>query len=206
LLTWETLEDAGQVPEALAGTDVGVFLGISTGDYARLLDRRGERRDDGHAVTGNAASLGANRISYVFDWRGPSVALDTACSSSLVAVHLACRALRDGEAAMALAGGVNLVLDPEVSASLHRAGNGQGRIFRPAGAEHHFELRVILLEKAGKILFKPGLQPAERLQQRDRREIPGGGKRLAPAKANRRHNDQDQITGATQQSRQCKKK
>ncbi len=73
-------------------------------------------------MTGNAASLAANRLSYLFDFRGPSLAVDTACSSSLVAVELACRALRSGEATLALAGGVNLILSSEIAANFARAG------------------------------------------------------------------------------------
>ncbi len=92
-VAWEALEDAGQVPERLAGTAVGVFVGISTNDYGRL--QRDEAREaDAYVVTGNAASIAANRLSYLFDFRGPSLAIDTACSSSLVAVHLACQSLR----------------------------------------------------------------------------------------------------------------
>ena len=69
-------------------------------------------RIDAYAGTGNALSIAANRISYLFDFRGPSLAIDTACSSSLVAVHLACCSLWNGESTLALAGGVNLILSP----------------------------------------------------------------------------------------------
>ena len=89
-MAWEALEDAGQAPERLAGTPVGVFVGISTNDYAFLQAERGGAAI-GHRVTGNAGSIAANRISYFFDFRGPSLAIDTACSSSLVAALLACR-------------------------------------------------------------------------------------------------------------------
>ena len=81
---------------ASRGTSVGVFVGISTNDYAQLQAMRGGA-SHGYRITGNAASIAANRISYHFDFQGPSLAVDTACSSSLVAVHLACRSLRDGE-------------------------------------------------------------------------------------------------------------
>jgi acyl transferase domain-containing protein len=115
-VAWEALEDAGQAPERLAGEPVGVFVGISTDDYSRL-HRRSVGAGDVYDLTGNAASVAANRLSYQFDFRGPSLAVDTACSSSLVAVQLACQALHAGEASLALAGGVNLILSPEVSAS-----------------------------------------------------------------------------------------
>ncbi len=110
-VAWEALEDAGQVPERLAGSDTGVFVGISTNDYATV--RAGDLRlVDAYTGTGNALSVAANRLSYFYDFHGPSIAIDTACSSSLVAVHLACRSLRDGECAVALAGGVNIILSP----------------------------------------------------------------------------------------------
>lgn len=107
-VTWEALQDAGQVPERLAGAETGVFIGISTNDYGRL-QWNDFAQIDAYAGTGNALSIAANRISYLFDFRGPSIAIDTACSSSLVAVHLACRSLRSGEFTLALAGGVNLI-------------------------------------------------------------------------------------------------
>ena len=92
-VAWEALEDGGQVRERLAGTQAGVFIGISNNDYGRmqLSDPRRHRRVRGHR---QRTEHRANRISYLFDFRGPSIAIDTACSSSLVAVHLACRSLR----------------------------------------------------------------------------------------------------------------
>jgi len=120
-VAWEALEDAGQPPERLAGAAVGVYVGIATNDYRRLSWESPEG-GDAYTVAGNAASIAANRLSYAFDFRGPSLAVDTACSSSLVAVHLACEAIRTGEAALALAGGVNLILAPEVMASFSKAG------------------------------------------------------------------------------------
>jgi amino acid adenylation domain-containing protein len=120
-LAWEALEDGGQAPDCWAGAAVGVFVGIATNDYAQLQAMQGGA-SDGYRITGCAASIAANRISHYFDFRGPSLAIDTACSSSLVAVHLACRSLRDGESDLAMAGGVNLILLPEVLASFKKAG------------------------------------------------------------------------------------
>lgn len=119
-VAWEALEDAGLAPGKLAGTQTGVFIGISTGDYGQLLldDCRNIDVFDG---TGNASSIAANRLSYILDLRGPSIALDTACSSSLVAIHIACQSLRSRESDLALAGGVNLILSPEVSVKLSQA-------------------------------------------------------------------------------------
>ncbi len=120
-VTWEAIEDGGQVPERLAGAPIGVFVGISTNDYAQLQAMHGGA-SDGYRITGSAASIAANRISHHFDFRGPSLSIDTACSSSMVAVHLACKSLWDGECELAVAGGVNLILVPEVFASFAKAG------------------------------------------------------------------------------------
>lgn len=110
-LAWEALENGGQVPEHLAGSDCAVYVGIASTDY---LNRRVDdpASMDAYTMTGNTASIASNRISYIFDLHGPSVSVDTACSSSLVAVHQACQAIRSGEASMAIAGGVNMLLHP----------------------------------------------------------------------------------------------
>ncbi|ACB75244.1 type I polyketide synthase [Opitutus terrae] len=120
-VAYAALEDAGIVPRSLAGSRTGVFVGISTNDYGRLLARVAAGTD-AHAGTGNALSIAANRISYLLDLRGPSLVLDTACSSSLVAVHHAVRSLRAGESTLALVGGVNLILAPELTTTFARAG------------------------------------------------------------------------------------
>jgi len=151
-LAWEALEDAGQVREHLAGTPVGVFIGISNNDYGRIqfndLDRI-----DAYAGTGNALSIAANRISYVFDFRGPSIAIDTACSSSLVAVHQACGSLRSGESSVALAGGVNLILSPAITINFTKAG-----AMAPDGRCKAFDARAngyVRSEGAGVVVLKP---------------------------------------------------
>lgn len=113
-VAWEALEHAGAVPEQLAQKSVGVFVGISTSDYHQQLNIA-PTAINAYLGTGNAFSIAANRLSYLFDFRGPSLAIDTACSSSLVAVHLACQSLRSGESQLALAGGVNLMLSPELT-------------------------------------------------------------------------------------------
>jgi len=119
--TYEALEAAGMSLERIAGTSTGVFVGISTSDYAYL--QFGDPGSlDTYATTGSALSLAANRVSYTFDFRGPSIAIDTACSSALTAVHLACESLRRGQSAMALAGGVNLILTPELTIAASQAG------------------------------------------------------------------------------------
>jgi amino acid adenylation domain-containing protein/thioester reductase-like protein len=119
-VAWEALERAGQAPGKLAGSLTGVFIGISTTDYS-WLQYSDPNRIDAYAGTGNAHSIAANRLSYLLDLRGPSVALDTACSSSLVAIHLACQSLQTGESNLALAGGVNLLLSPELTVTFSQA-------------------------------------------------------------------------------------
>ncbi len=120
-VTWQALEDAGIPPSSLRESSVGVFVGISTSDYGRLqISDLGSV--DALVGSGSASSIAANRISYLFGWRGPSLAIDTACSSSLVAVHLACQSLRCGESTMAVAGGVNMILSPDVTLSFAKAG------------------------------------------------------------------------------------
>ncbi|MDF5730186.1 MAG: type I polyketide synthase, partial [Rhizonema sp. PD38] len=120
-VSWEALENAGQTQQQLAGSQTGVFIGISNFDYSRLQFNHAVATDP-YCGTGNAFSIAANRLSYVLDLRGPSWAVDTACSSSLVAVHQACQSLQQGESHLALAGGVNLILSPEVSVTFSKAG------------------------------------------------------------------------------------
>ncbi|HEY5731136.1 MAG TPA: beta-ketoacyl synthase N-terminal-like domain-containing protein, partial [Anaerolineales bacterium] len=119
-VSWEALENAFIPPETLAGTRTGVFVGISSYDYSRLQFDNPEMID-AYTGTGNAHSIAANRLSYVFDLRGPSMAVDTACSSSLVSTHLAVQSLRNGESDLALAGGVNLILTPELTITFSQA-------------------------------------------------------------------------------------
>ncbi|MFE0593659.1 type I polyketide synthase [Micromonospora echinospora] len=127
-VAWEALEHAGYVPAKLAGTHTDVYVGISTWDYSLLLGGAPIR-----GLSGTAFSIAANRLSYVFDLHGASLAVDTACSSSLVAVHLACQSLRAGTARTALAGGVNVMLWPETTAAFSQVGmlspDGRSRTF-----------------------------------------------------------------------------
>jgi len=151
-VTWEALQDAGQVPERLGGTRVGVFIGIATNDYGRLQWNDLERID-AYAGTGNALSIAANRISYLFDFRGPSLSIDTACSSSLVAVHLACSSLRNDESTLALAGGVNLICSPAIAINFTKAG-----AMAPDGRCKTFDARAngyVRSEGAGVVVLKP---------------------------------------------------
>lgn len=121
-VSWEALEHAGQSPERLANSRTGVFVGISTSDYVSLRLMAGKTETiDSYLSTGLSHSVASGRISYVLGLQGPSVSLDTACSSSLVTVHLAVQSLRNDECRMALAGGVNLTLMPELTMTLSKS-------------------------------------------------------------------------------------
>jgi len=151
-VTWEALEDAGQAPEKLTGSQTGVFVGISNNDYGRT-QFSDFSRIDAYAGTGNALSIAANRISYLLDFRGPSIAIDTACSSSLVAVHLACTSLRNGESTLAVAGGINLILSPAITMNFTKAG-----VMAPDGRCKTFDAAAngyVRSEGAGLVVLKP---------------------------------------------------
>ncbi|MFT3716389.1 MAG: polyketide synthase Pks13 [Gordonia sp. (in: high G+C Gram-positive bacteria)] len=135
-LTWEALENAHIPASDLRGEAVGVFMGTSTNDYQMLATLglgEGAQETAAYALTGTASSIVANRVSYFYDFRGPSVAIDTACSSSLVAVHQAVRSLRSGESNVAVAGGVNMIVTPAVTLGFDSIGaqakNGRIKAF-----------------------------------------------------------------------------
>lgn len=120
-VVWEALERAGQSPEKLYGSKTGVYIGLTTSDYAQVQkDAIGIDSIDQYYSSGIAHSVASGRLSYVLGLHGPSVTIDTACSSSLVAVHLAVQSLRSRETTLALAGGVNLILHPEISIALSK--------------------------------------------------------------------------------------
>jgi acyl transferase domain-containing protein/NADPH:quinone reductase-like Zn-dependent oxidoreductase/ubiquinone/menaquinone biosynthesis C-methylase UbiE len=121
-VAWEALENAGQSPDTLYESQTGVFVGVTMSDYLQLQanfnapDRIGPYR-----ITGNMLSSIAGRVSYTLGLRGPAMAVDTACSSSLIAIYLAVQSLLTGDSDMVLAGGVNLLLSPEVTVSACKA-------------------------------------------------------------------------------------
>ncbi|MEZ4867751.1 MAG: type I polyketide synthase [Caldilineaceae bacterium] len=120
-VSWEALEHAGQSKERLLASSTGVFIGITTNEYGQLLIRDPRAQLDSHLVTGNTLNAAAGRLAYTLGLTGPALAIDTACSSSLVALHQACQSLRLRECDQALAGGVNLILSPEIMIALCKA-------------------------------------------------------------------------------------
>ncbi|HZM70373.1 MAG TPA: SDR family oxidoreductase [Candidatus Cryosericum sp.] len=137
-VAWDAFEDAGLVPDRLAGSRTGVFIGACASDYNSLqLYRDDKERIDIYSIAGGASAVLSGRVSYIFDLHGPSLTLDTACSSSLVAIYLAMQSLRTGDCGVALAGGVNLVLSPELS-----IGFSSARMLAPDGRCKAFDTRA----------------------------------------------------------------
>nr|AYM54553.1 polyketide synthase [Racemicystis crocea] len=134
-VAWEALESAGARADRLLGSRTGVFVGMCSADY-QMRVREAEPLDV-YSATGTMFSTAAGRLSYVFGLQGPCMTIDTACSSSLVAAHLACQSLRRGESDLALAGGVNLLLDATTMRMLEKtqalSSDGRCRAF-DAGA------------------------------------------------------------------------
>ncbi|RLV10045.1 polyketide synthase [Streptomyces griseocarneus] len=152
-LSWEAFEDAGIVAADVKGRKVGVFVGSMWDDYATALHRRGEDATTRHSMTGLHRSIIANRVSYTWDLRGPSMAIDTGQSSSLVAVHTACESLWRGESALALAAGVNLNIAPESTRRSEKFGG-----LSPDGRCFTFDARAngyVRGEGAGLVVLKP---------------------------------------------------
>jgi len=151
---WEAMEDAGIILDLENGTDIGVFMGVSHTDYQHVqggsLDRQGI---SAHSPTGNAHSIAANRISYCFNLKGPSMSMDTACSSALTAVHIAVEELRQGRCQMAMAGGVTVMITPDGFIGFSQAGmlSPDGRCAAFAASANGF----VRGEGAGIVLLKP---------------------------------------------------
>ena len=121
-VAYEALDDAGIPLERISGTPTGVFVGISTHDYGDIQMYPGNREQiSSYSNSGTATSIAANRVSYIYNLKGPSMTIDTACSSSLTAIHLACRSLRSAECSVALVGGAQMVLTTEVTVGFCKA-------------------------------------------------------------------------------------
>ncbi|HEV3385813.1 MAG TPA: polyketide synthase, partial [Gemmata sp.] len=153
-VAWEALEDGGQVLSHISGTRTSVFVGISSWDYSVLQTSFRDRGTiDAYTNTGGSLSIAANRISYCFNFRGPSSAVDTACSSALVAVHLACQSIWVDNAELALAGGVNALLTPDWYVGFSRMD-----MLSPDGRCKAFDARAngfVRSEGAGIVVLKP---------------------------------------------------
>ena len=153
-LSWEALENGGLTLKDMAGSRTSVFIGISSHDYGDIQNSPVEQVNIGaHTNLGSALCIAANRISYFYNLKGPSMALDTACSSSLNAVHLACRSIWEKDAELAFAGGVNAILKPEP-----QMGFSKGGFLSPDSRCYAFDSRAngyIRSEGAGMILIKP---------------------------------------------------
>ncbi|MFE1775461.1 SDR family NAD(P)-dependent oxidoreductase [Streptomyces sp. NPDC059008] len=148
----EALDDGGMDAGRLAGSDGAVFIGCSSQDYGTL---QGARPESGNAytVSGTAGGNTANRISHLLDWHGQSITVDTACSSALTAVHQACEHLRTRRSAMALAGGINILLDPYVYSGFSGAA-----MLSPSGRCRAFSADAdgyVRAEGGGLLLLKP---------------------------------------------------
>jgi acyl transferase domain-containing protein/tryptophanase/pimeloyl-ACP methyl ester carboxylesterase/acyl carrier protein/SAM-dependent methyltransferase len=149
---WRAVEDAGYQPSELAGSDTGLFVGVSTTDYADLLRENGHPVE-AHTASGIAHSILANRVSHVLDLHGPSEAVDTACSSALVALHRAVRSLAAGDCSAALVGGVNVLLSPGLFTAFGKSGmlsaDGTCKVFDAAADGY------VRGEGVGALLLKP---------------------------------------------------
>lgn len=133
-VSWEALEHAGIIPESLRLSRTGVFVGVSSTDYVRLVSASAQQKSTIWDNTGGSSSIIANRISYFLDIQGPSIVIDTACSSSLVAVHLACRSLSTWDCDIALVGGTNVLISPEPWGGFRESG-----ILSQTGCCHAFD-------------------------------------------------------------------
>ncbi|WP_425144795.1 type I polyketide synthase [Deinococcus sp.] len=150
----EAFQDAGLPPSTLAGSDTGVFLGLSTGDYAGIQTASSARQSiDPFTNLGVGSCIAANRISYHYDFHGPSFIVDTACSSSLVAVSMACKAIWNGECGVALSGAANLMLRPE-----NTMGFAKSQMLSPTGRCRSFDADAsgyVRSEGVGVMVLKP---------------------------------------------------
>lgn len=148
--SWEALERAGVDPRRMSGSSTGVYVGMCFHDYEiRTMD---PTRIDAYTGLGTTTSVAAGRVAYALGLQGPTLTLDTACSSSLVSVHLACQALRQGECAAALAGGVNLMLEPHVTIGFTRL-----RVMSPTGRCRSFDAAAdgyVRAEGCGMVVLK----------------------------------------------------
>lgn len=153
-VAWEAMENGGIPADQLAGSKTAVYVGIGGADYSKVPSQFADyyHHIDAHIGTGNALSIAANRISYIFDLHGPSAAVDTACSSASLAIHMAVESLRRRECTAALAGGVNAIITPETTIAFSKA-----RMLSPEGKCRPFDAAAngyVRGEGCGLVLLK----------------------------------------------------
>ncbi|XP_051742931.1 probable polyketide synthase 16 [Ctenopharyngodon idella] len=150
---YRALEDAGIPMEKASGTRTGVFLGLMNRDFELANVRINPKHTDHTSGTGSAMSIAANRISYIFNFTGPSLSIDCACSSSLVSLHFACQAIKQGDCEMAVCGGVSCILEPHIFVTLSKA-----KMISPDGTSKPFSSQADGYgrgEGCGIVLLKP---------------------------------------------------
>jgi len=132
-IVWEALSNARISTHKVAGSKTGVFIGNVWNDFERTRIRKRAPITQ-HSAVGQSASIIANRVSYAYGFRGPSIVLDSACSSSLLAVHLACNSIQEGDSELAIAGGINIMIEPDDFVALTKFGG-----LSPTGRCHTFD-------------------------------------------------------------------
>ncbi|XP_037613274.1 highly reducing polyketide synthase cm3B-like [Sebastes umbrosus] len=150
---YRALENAGMPMENASGTRTGVFFGLMNRDYETNAAHVHPSVINHWTGTGLAMSIAANRVSYIFNFTGPSLSIDCACSSSLVALHLACQSIKQGDCDMAVCGGVNCIIEPRVFVALSKA-----KMVSPEGTSKPFSNRADGYgrgEGCGVVLLKP---------------------------------------------------
>ncbi|XP_013403201.1 compactin diketide synthase mokB [Lingula anatina] len=150
-VVWEAFEDGGIPARSIRGTNCGVYMGVTASEYTTLTSARSDAISQ-YSNSGTNSCMVSNRISYEFDLHGPSLSIDTACSSSLYAVHLASEAIRNGDCDMAVAGGVNVIMMPEITIGFCQAG-----MLAPDGRSKSFDSSAdgyCRSEGAGVIILK----------------------------------------------------
>ncbi|GAA4462941.1 hypothetical protein GCM10023189_40280 [Nibrella saemangeumensis] len=149
---WHSLEDAGYPASQLHGKDIGIFIGATGDEFASLSINKSPRIDN-FTLSGISRTMLTNRVSYFFNWSGPSEVIDTACSSSLVAIHNAVNALHNGDCSLAIAGGVNIIIDPKPHICLSKIG-----MLSPDGKCKTFDASAngyVRGEGIGTVILKP---------------------------------------------------
>ncbi|UNL93008.1 polyketide synthase [Paenibacillus polymyxa] len=161
---WKAIEDAGIPAAGLSGSRTGIFAGTANSGYSGMI-YQGDVGVEAYSSSGMAPSVGPNRMSYFLNIHGPSEPVETACSSSLVAIHRAVKAIEDGSCEMAIAGGVNVIITPELHISFNKAGmlceDGRCKTFsdqangyvRGEGAGMVFLKKLKDAEKAGDHIY-----------------------------------------------------